>query len=141
MANPPEYPSGKTAPKDMTSRDVLIAGGDVALQSSTPRNTEAPILRVFRLALGWLWAMLLALMGVGLWHERLLWMDLLHTHDPAVVVALVCLCLAGAQFVFMLLVADDLCPRTPAGLTLFLKIFAGTVIWLSLLWLGVQVWG
>lgn len=101
---------------------------------------EALGLRTLRLMLAFIWALMLALSGVWLWLNRSELAQMLPVGDQALVVACAAISLAGAQFVFMQLVADDLCPNTPAGLKMFIKTFTGSIIWMSLLWMVLQVW-
>lgn len=97
------------------------------------RPGEAWPLRLFRLAMGWLWAMLLALTGMGIALHR---QDLLTTlpdlkHGQAITLTAAAFCLAGAMFIFMLLVADDLCPQAPTWMVAFLKTACATAVWIS----------
>lgn len=113
---------------------------DAAEHTPAQARRESWPLRLMRLTLGYLWALVLALAGVWVWTHKNELAQLLPAGHQALVVAISALCLAGAQFVFMLLVADDLCPRTWAGLRMFLKTFTGSVIWMSLLWVVSIAW-
>lgn len=108
--------------------------------SSTGLPSEALLLRAFRLMLGYLWAVSLALAGVWVWLHGNELAQMLPAGQQAAVVATAALCLAGAQFVFMLLVADDLCPKASAVCIMFLKTFTGTIVWMSLGWLCLLGW-
>lgn len=49
------------------------------------------------------------------------------------------LAVAGAQFIFMALVADEVCPRTPVLMKAACKLAAAAATWAALLWTLVQV--
>ena len=117
---------------------ILVA--NVTSVKSEAKHESLP-LRLLRLFLGYIWALTLALAGVWLWLHRDELAQMLGPGDQAAVLAAACLCLAGAQFVFMLLVADDLCPNATKELTVFLKTFSGSIIWISLFWLVTIGWG
>ncbi len=49
------------------------------------------------------------------------------------------LAVAGAQFIFMVLVADEVCPRAPLLMKAACKLAAAAVTWAALLWTLSQV--
>lgn len=120
----------------MTQQTTITA----ANERRHDRPTEALPLRTLRLLLGYIWAMLLALSGVWVWMHGNELAQMLPAGNQAVIVAAAALCLAGAQFIFMLLVVDDLCPKAPATFTIFLKTFTGSIVWMSLAWLALLSW-
>ena len=92
-----------------------------------------------RVVLGTLWAGGLLFIGLLVWFEpdRLAALGL-----PALVPAMKSLALwavSGAIFIFLVLVADALCPRTPIFLKGFLKTFTGAGAWMAFGWAMVQV--
>ena len=110
-----------------------------------PRTAGAPagqgwLLRAFRLMLAWLWAMLLVMAGLWVWHHQAAMAGTLPPVLARMMPAWTCLLVGGGQFVFLFLVADDLCPRAPVAMSFFLKAFTGSVVWLSILWIVMQSW-
>ena len=104
--------------------------------------------RPLRLALGYVWALVLMLIGLWLWDQRgqpvfdhTGWLGVA---DPVicsqVARSLSIFAIAGGLFVFMFLVADDLCPKVPTIISEFLEFFAGTLAIGSLLWAGWLTW-
>lgn len=124
---------------DMTANVMPLRARHASCEQPVA-GREVQLLRCLRLFLGYLWALTLALAGAWLWLHRDELAQMLGPGDQAAVLAAACLCLAGAQFVFMLLVADDLCPRASKELTIFLKTFSGSIIWISLFWLVTIGW-
>lgn len=98
------------------------------------------MLRALRLVLGYIWALTLGLAGLWIAAHRMELLQVLPAAGSGLVVATVGLCLAGAQLVFMLLVADDLCPRTPVTFTAFLKTFSGSIVWMCIAWIAILLW-
>lgn len=116
------------------------------MQTRMSRTLDAPAppdpaqAKGLHLCLGWLWALVLAVMGIFIWSRRDLWLAIVPQSGP-LILATAWLCLAGGQFVFLLLVADRICPRTPQGFALFLKTFFGAQAWMCLGWLLWASWG
>jgi hypothetical protein len=109
-------------------------------QTTSPVSYEAWPLRMLRLILGLLWAMILALVGLAIWSNQSFLLELFPTDASRLILAAAGLCLSGAQFIFLMLVADDLCPQAPAGMTLFLKAFSGALFWMCLIFIAVTTW-
>lgn len=108
--------------------------------SSSPPAAEAAILRALRLVLGYFWAITLGLAGLWIIAHRMELLNMLPAAGSGLVVATIGLCLAGAQLVFMLLVADDLCPDAPVTFTAFIKTFAGSIVWMCIAWIAILLW-
>ena len=95
-------------------------------------------MRVLRLGMGYLWAACLLLSGMWLWGQQatleadvpneLIWLGTVWT-------------ITAAQLVFMVLVADDLCPVMPMVFIGFLKRVTGILWWGVLLCGAWLVWG
>ena len=88
-----------------------------------------------RCIVGWAWAAGMLLAGAWLWQQR---------HDlplPAdLVLAIAVMAAAGALFVFMAMVADELIPTTPTAVRGLLKLFVGVLWWLMFLQSGYLGW-
>ena len=95
-------------------------------------------MRVLRLGLGYLWAACLLLAGLWLWGQQntlpadvpreLMWLGTVWT-------------ITAAQLVFMVLVADDLCPVMPMVFMGSFKLITGILWWGVLLCGAWLVWG
>ncbi len=102
------------------------------------------LLQFVRIALGLVWAG--SLLAGGLWvrQHAQQWAELAGTwgwsmQDAAWDLSLVAVIgISGAQFIFMVLVADALCPHADRNVTGFLKAFTGV---LAVLAMGVLSWG
>ena len=98
--------------------------------------------RPLRLGLGYVWSASLLLFGLWLWEQRtevvLPLMGWAGTGDlrtwEQIVRGFAVFATAGAQFVFMFLVADDLFPNTPLMISEFLEFFSATLALGSLAW-------
>ena len=110
---------------------------EASVETTSLSSSEAWPLRVLRLTLGYLWALILALAGLAVWSLREAFLEILPDQAAGLVVATTGLCLAGAQFIFMMLVADALCPKAPALMVAFLKTFCGALFWMSIGWVVV----
>jgi hypothetical protein len=87
---------------------------------------------------GTIWAWVVLILGLHLWHQRFTWGQSIDPlQGPALMRAAAFWCIVAAQFVFMVLVADALVPRVPMVARLTLKWFVGTGFYVSLIWLGV----
>lgn len=104
--------------------------------------------RPLRIALGYVWALALMLIGLWLWeqhgqpvHHPNTWLEMA---DPLVwshiARSLAIFAIAGGGFVFMFLVADDLCPKAPTIISEFLEFFSGMLAIGALLWAGWLTW-
>lgn len=96
------------------------------------------VLRIIRLGLAWLWAVMLVMAGIGVWQHQAMLAGIVPESLQNTMPAWACLFVGGGQFIFLLLVADDLCPNAPATLSFFLKAFTGSMVWLSILWMILQ---
>ncbi|MCC7205109.1 MAG: hypothetical protein IT441_08515 [Phycisphaeraceae bacterium] len=80
--------------------------------------------------LGWAWALALMLLGLTLW--------LAADHDGPTLTSLLTslglVCLCGAHFIFLVLVADHLCPHAPDRFRLACQGAAGLLTWMSMIW-------
>lgn len=103
--------------------------------------------RLARLALCWFWAGIMLLAGLWLLlnniavaGDLMLWVS----GEPTRIIRIVRLTamglIAGSQFLFMFLVADDLCPDAPMVVTGFLEFFAAALALGSLAAAAVLVW-
>ena len=103
--------------------------------------------RTARLALGAFWAAGLLAIGLVCWHHSDLAAEAIARHarggEPAaarIVTLVIVGAIAGGQFVFIRLVANDLCPRRPAMLSAFFETLAGTLVVLSIVSLAWLLW-
>jgi hypothetical protein len=80
-------------------------------------------LRWLQWSLGCAWAIAMLWAGLWLWRQGIL---------GSLTAAGALFFIAAGQFVFMVLVADDLCPQAHAAITGFGKAFAGALTWLAL---------
>ncbi len=101
-------------------------------------------MRALRIVLGYLWSVVLLLIGVWLWRhhaEIIAGLGGVLGDDPVVLMRLArcasVFAVSGGLFVYMFLVADDLCPNAPMTLSGFLRFFTGT---LAMGTLGWSVW-
>ncbi len=105
----------------------------------TVRETMAMVARPLRLGLGALWAA--GFLGAGLWIvsgvPQLAGRP--QPLPPALLGGLTVLAMAGAQFIFLVLVADELCPRAPIRVKIVCKLTAGCVTWAALCWTAWQI--
>lgn len=99
--------------------------------------------RPLRLAVGTVWAACLLLLGLWVWERQVgfgaQWLSPT-TAGPhlgeQVARGLAVFAVSGAHFVFMFLVADDLCPRAAVGVRQFLQFFTGSLSLGALGWTG-----
>lgn len=87
--------------------------------------------------MGYLWASGLLLCGIWLWGRHSV-QELVF--PPALVRIGAIWAIAAAQLVFMVLVADDLCPRMPMVFTGWLKLLLGALWWTALCYGAWVVW-
>jgi len=109
------------------------------------------MLTTARLVFGYLWGAGLLAVGLIVWRRPLAveaavagladgargsqrWAALLSDVISQAVLGLSVWAMAGGVFVFLVLVADVVCPRVPMGVSGFAKTFSGTVAWLALGW-------
>ena len=93
--------------------------------------------RWLRIGGGCVWAAALLLAGWWLWQQGPTAGRLAPSSGLAVslAVSLAVMATAAAQYVFMALVADDLCPEAPMEVTGFLKLVAALLFVMALVWL------
>jgi len=113
------------------------------------------MLTAARLILGYLWGA--GLLGVGLvvWRRPVpveaaltrsssglngsaAWAGQLSDAVGQIVLGLSVWAMAGGVFVFLVMVADVVCPRVPMGISGFAKTFTGAAAWLALGWSVLQ---
>lgn len=99
---------------------------------TTVREALAPMARPARLVLGTLWAAGFLVFGLVMWAAPVDVGALAGAVSPALIRTLAILAVAGAEFIFMVLVADEVCPRAPLTMKIALKLTAGSVTWLAL---------
>ena len=80
--------------------------------------------RVSKLLLGYLWALSMMLAGLWFWTHPFTGLYLFRFSRCVAVMTL-----AGAIFIFMAVVVDDLCPKAHVIFTGFVKSFAGFLVW------------
>lgn len=108
------------------------------LESGIRRRAGA--LWVLRLLLGSTWAGALLLMGMALWTRPVLVVAMEGEVGRELVRAMAVSAMAGAQFMFMVLVADGLCPRAPTAMTGTCKLTAGLLTLAGMAWAGWATW-
>lgn len=115
-----------------------------------PRSTIVRLLfaaaRTARLLLGTFWAAGILAIGLVCWQWHWPVTEAIARHARGgeaaasrIVTLVIIGCIAGGQFVFIRLVANDICPRRPAMLSVFVESLAGALVVLciaSLAWLG-----
>ena len=100
-------------------------------------------MRVLRISTGCLWAGGLLLVGLWLWGQPLSFTDGDAMAAGYLEVILMVLLIAAGQFIFMVFVADVLCPDAPMVVTGLLKGIAGATGWIALVvsvWLLWRLW-
>jgi hypothetical protein len=104
------------------------------------RHLAAQVGRGVRIVLGLAWAIPMLLLGRWLWGcptgvvEPLGWLGGVPVAGVGYVArGLAVILIAGAQFVFLTFVADELCPGVPPALSKTLKALACGAVWLALL--------
>jgi hypothetical protein len=111
------------------------------------RGPWLPLRRALGLSLGCAWAAGLLLLAMGMWDQPGDFAQVLGAILGVGAAAvgpllrtLATLAAAGAQFIFICLVADEICREAPLLLVVFLKTLTAGVAWGALLVAAWQVW-
>lgn len=91
-------------------------------------------MRALRFSLGYVWAAALLLFGLWVWQHRAGlstgvqgWAGVDHASIDAVIRCVAVFGVSGGFFVFMVFIADEVCPKTPLLVGGALRFFAGAM--------------
>ncbi|MCC7146086.1 MAG: hypothetical protein IT443_06535 [Phycisphaeraceae bacterium] len=84
--------------------------------------------------------MALMLLGLAVWGRQPNFVGMDPYRNMLALKGLSAVAVVGSQFVFLVMVADDLCPKVPSAFAGACKLLCGGATWALLAWVGWQIW-